>query len=124
GAVRFDLGLPQLADRIDFVPLAMGVFAIAEVIRNLENPEQRDTLKTKFRDLWPTREDFQRIWKPVLRGSVMGSILGLLPGGGAMMSSFAAYSIEKNLSPNAREFGHGAVEGVAAPEAANNAGAQ
>lgn len=124
GAMRFTLGLPQLVDGIDFVPLAMGIFAVAEVIRNLESPEPRETLKTRFRDLWPTREDFRRSWRPALRGSMLGSVLGLLPGGGAMLSSFAAYSLEKRLSPNSREFGHGAVEGVAAPESANNAGAQ
>src|SRR5690606_22245024 len=124
GALRFTLGLPQLMDGIDFVPLAMGIFAVSEVIRNLESPEPRETLKTRFRDLWPTREDFRRSWKPALRGSALGSILGLLPGGGAMLSSFAAYSVEKRLSPNGHLFGQGAVEGVAAPESANNAGAQ
>jgi TctA family transporter len=122
--MRFTLGLPQLVDGIDFVPLAMGIFAIAEVIRNLESPEPRETLKTRFRDLWPTLDDFRRSWKPALRGSMLGSVLGLLPGGGAMLSSFAAYSLEKRISPHGQEFGHGAVEGVAAPEAANNAGAQ
>src|SRR5690606_33764973 len=75
GALRFTLGLPQLMDGIDFVPLAMGIFAVSEVIRNLESPEPRETLKTRFRDLWPTREDFRRSWKPALRGSALGSIL-------------------------------------------------
>ncbi|GHU26374.1 hypothetical protein AGMMS50256_03430 [Betaproteobacteria bacterium] len=124
GAIRFTFGIQELTDRLDFVPLAMGVFAVAEVIRNLENPEARQTITTKFRDLWPTRDDFRRSWPAVLRGSVLGSFLGLLPGGGAMLSSFAAYSIEKRLSKEPERFGQGAVEGVAAPESANNAGAQ
>jgi TctA family transporter len=124
GAIRFTFGIRELTDRLDFVPLAMGVFAVAEVIRNLENPEARQTITTKFRDLWPTGDDFRRSWPAVLRGSVLGSFLGLLPGGGAMLSSFAAYSIEKRLSKEPERFGQGAVEGVAAPESANNAGAQ
>jgi putative tricarboxylic transport membrane protein len=124
GAIRFTFGIPQLTDRLDFVPLAMGVFAVAEVIRNLENPEPRQTLTTRFRDLWPTRDDFRRCWPVVLRSSALGSVLGLLPGGGAMLSSFAAYSVEKRLARDPSRFGTGAVEGVAAPESANNAGAQ
>jgi TctA family transporter len=124
GAIRFTFGILELNDRLDFVPLAMGVFAVAEVIRNLENPEERQTLNAKFRDLWPTRDDFRRCWPAVVRGTTLGSFLGLLPGGGAMLSSFAAYSIEKRLSKEPERFGQGAVEGVAAPESANNAGAQ
>jgi TctA family transporter len=124
GAIRFTFGIQELTDRLDFVPLAMGVFAVAEVIRNLENPEQRQTITTKFHDLWPTKDDFRRSWPAVVRGSMLGSFLGLLPGGGAMLSSFAAYSVEKHLSKEPERFGQGAVEGVAAPESANNAGAQ
>jgi TctA family transporter len=124
GAIRFTFGVNELTDRLDFVPLAMGVFAVAEVVRNLENPEARQTISTRFRDLWPTKDDFHRSWPAVVRGSALGSLLGLLPGGGAMLSSFAAYSIEKRLSKEPERFGQGAVEGVAAPESANNAGAQ
>ena len=102
----------------------MGLFAIAEIITNLENPEKRVLAQSKVTSLWPTRDDFRRSWPAVLRGTGIGSLLGILPGGGAMLASFAAYSVEKRLSAEPERFGHGAVEGVAAPESANNAGAQ
>ena len=124
GAARMTLGIPELADGIGFVPLAMGVFAVGEIIKNLESPEKRSVFTEEIRDLWPTRDDFRRSWPAVVRGTLLGSLLGLLPGGGAMLSSFAAYALEKKLSREPERFGQGAIEGVAAPESANNAGAQ
>jgi TctA family transporter len=124
GAPRMTLGIPELNDGIGFVPLAMGLFAVAEIVRNLENSENRSLVTQKIGSLWPSRDDVRRSAPAVVRGTALGSILGLLPGGGAMLSSFAAYSIEKKISKTPERFGHGAIEGVAAPESANNAGAQ
>ena len=95
------------------------------IIANLAQPEaSRSTVPAKITRLWPTADDFRRSWPATLRGTALGSILGVLPGGGAALSSFAAYAMEKKVSRNAAQFGRGAIEGVAAPEAANNAGAQ
>jgi putative tricarboxylic transport membrane protein len=124
GAARYTFDLPQLADGINFVIVAMGMFGIGEIVRNLEHDDSRSLLMKKVSGLMLTKEDFKRIIAPVLRGTVLGSALGILPGGGAMLASFAAYSIEKKVSKNSAEFGKGAIEGVAAPESANNAGAQ
>jgi TctA family transporter len=124
GSLRMALGIPGLFDGIGFIPLAMGLFGVGEIIRNLENVQRQSVVETKVSNLWPTREDFRRSWPAAMRGTITGSILGILPGGGAMLSSFAAYSIEKRISKEPHRFGKGAVEGVAAPEAANNAGAQ
>jgi len=124
GAQRYTFDLPELADGINFVIVAMGMFGIGEIIRNLEQDEDRSLILGKVKGLMLTKDDFKRIIAPVLRGTALGSALGILPGGGAMLASFAAYSIEKKVSPNAKNFGKGAIEGVAAPEAANNAGAQ
>ncbi|WP_027863950.1 tripartite tricarboxylate transporter permease [Massilia alkalitolerans] len=124
GAQRYTFDKPELADGINFVIVAMGMFGIGEIIRNLEHGEDRNVLMKKVEGLMLSKEDFKRILAPVLRGTFLGSALGILPGGGAMLASFSAYSIEKKVSPNAKNFGKGAIEGVAAPEAANNAGAQ
>ncbi|MBF8177592.1 MAG: tripartite tricarboxylate transporter permease [Burkholderiaceae bacterium] len=124
GAARYTFDLPELADGINFVIVAMGMFGIGEIIRNLEHEETRSLLMKKVSGLMLTKDDFKRIIAPVLRGTALGSALGILPGGGAMLASFAAYSIEKKVSKNSAEFGKGAIEGVAAPESANNAGAQ
>lgn len=124
GAQRYTFDLPELADGINFVIVAMGMFGIGEIIRNLEHDEDRSLMMKKVTGLMPSMNDLKRIVAPVLRGTALGSALGILPGGGAMLASFASYSIEKKISPNAKEFGKGAIEGVAAPEAANNAGAQ
>lgn len=124
GTPRYTFDLPQLADGINFVVVAMGMFGLGEIIRNLEHEETRTLLVKKVHGLMPTKEDLKRIIAPVLRGTALGSALGILPGGGAMLASFAAYSIEKKVSKNSAEFGKGAIEGVAAPESANNAGAQ
>jgi len=124
GVARFSFGLPELSDGINFVVVAMGVFGLGEIIANLQSESTRSLVATKIEGLMPSREDFRRMVAPVLRGTALGSFLGILPGGGAMLSSFAAYSLEKKVSRHSAEFGKGAIEGVAAPEAANNAGAQ
>jgi putative tricarboxylic transport membrane protein len=124
GTPRYTFDLPELADGINFVIVAMGVFGIGEIVRNLEQDQTRNLLMKKVSGLMLSKDDFKRIFAPVLRGTMLGSALGMLPGGGAMLASFAAYSIEKKVSKNAANFGKGAIEGVAAPEAANNAGAQ
>ena len=124
GTPRFTFDLQELSDGFDFVALAMGMFGISEIIRNLEDEHQRSLVAAKVKSLMLTKEEFKRIIAPVLRGTVIGSFLGILPGGGAMLSSFASYSIEKKISKYPREFGRGAIEGVAGPESANNAGAQ
>lgn len=124
GTARYTFDLPQLSDGIGFVIVAMGVFGIAEIVANLENEATRTTMVRSVTGLLPSRGDLKRIVAPVLRGTALGSLLGILPGGGAMLASFAAYSMEKKVSSHPEEFGKGAIEGVAAPEAANNAGAQ
>ncbi len=124
GTQRYTFDILQLADGIGFVVVAMGMFGIAEIVRNLENEEDRSLLVSKVTSLMPTKEDWKRMVAPILRGTAIGSVLGILPGSGSILGSFAAYAIEKKVSKNSAEFGKGAIEGVAAPEAANNAGAQ
>ncbi|HWL59033.1 MAG TPA: tripartite tricarboxylate transporter permease [Paracoccus sp. (in: a-proteobacteria)] len=124
GAPRMTLGISYLADGIDFVPLVVGLYAIPEIIRNIEWPEDRGVLGAKISRLWPSREEFLRARGAVLRGTAVGSVFGLIPGGGSLLSAFASYTLEKRLSRNPEEFGKGAIEGVASPEAANNASAQ
>lgn len=124
GTARYTFELPQLADGIGFVVVAMGVFGLGEIIGNLEHEGTRTVTLKAVTGLMPTREDWRRIWAPILRGTALGSVLGILPGGGAMLASFAAYSLEKKVSRTPQEFGRGAIEGVAGPESANNAGAQ
>jgi len=121
---RYTFGITELSDGIGFVIVAMGMFGIGEIIANLENEATRDVTIKKVTGLFPTREDFRRMVAPTLRGTALGSLLGILPGGGAALASFGAYALEKKVSRNRHEFGQGAIEGVAAPEAANNAGAQ
>src|SRR5262245_22571853 len=124
GTQRFTFGISALSDGINFVVVAMGLFGIGEIVRNLEDHDTRTLLVEEIRGLMPNRAEFRRIVAPILRGTTLGSLLGILPGGGALLASFAAYAVEKRLSPRRLEFGMGAIEGVAAPEAANNAGAQ
>jgi putative tricarboxylic transport membrane protein len=125
GGTRFTFDITDLTDGIDVATLAIGVFGLGEIITNLTRPQEaRSLVAQRITRLWPTREDFRRAWPAVLRGTSLGSILGVLPGGGATLSSFAAYALEKKSSPYASQFGQGAVEGVAGPESANNAGAQ
>ncbi len=124
GAQRFNLGLPAFADGLNFVAVAVGVFGIAEILRNLETVQDRTVLTSHLGRLWPSREDLRRMVAPMIRGTVLGSALGVLPGGGAILASFASYTVEKRVSKRPEEFGRGAIEGVAGPESANNAGAQ
>src|SRR5215210_7105743 len=112
GTPRFTLGQLDLADGLNFVALAVGVFGIAEILRNLESDAEREVLVTKVTGLMPTREDVKAMLGPVLRGTLLGSMLGILPGGGAILSSFAAYTLEKKLSRTPERFGRGAIEGV------------
>jgi putative tricarboxylic transport membrane protein len=123
GQQRFTFGVPELSDGIGFVPLAMGLFAIAEIAIQLERHFVRGE-SAAIGTLWPTREEAQEAAPAAIRGTLVGSILGVLPGGGALLSSFAAYTLEKKIARDPSRFGKGAVAGVAAPEAANNAGAQ
>ena len=124
GNTRFTFGIDDLFDGLGFVPLAMGVFGIAEIIANLANQERRDLVSAKVTGLMPTREDLRRSIGPVLRGTGLGSFLGILPGGGAVLASFSSYPVEKRLSKTPEKFGTGMIEGVAGPESANNAAAQ
>lgn len=124
GAQRYAFDIPELADGINFVIVAMGMFGIGEIVKNLEHDENREVMMKKVSGLMLSKDDFKRIIAPVLRGTVLGSALGILPGGGAMLASFASYSLEKKISKTPEAFGKGAIEGVAAPESANNAGAQ
>jgi putative tricarboxylic transport membrane protein len=125
GAQRFSFDIIILSDGIGFVPLAVGVFGLGEIIANLMAPEQQRTIvQEKISRLWPTMQDFRQAWPAVLRGTALGSILGVLPGGGATLSSFASYVLEKKVARDPSRFGKGAIEGVAGPESANNAGAQ
>jgi TctA family transporter len=124
GAQRYTFDIPELADGIGFVVVAMGMFGLAEIVRNLEREEGRSLMVKKITSLMPTKEDWKRMIPAILRGTAIGSAVGILPGSGSILGSFAAYSIEKKISKNAAQFGTGAIEGVAAPESANNAGAQ
>ncbi len=127
GVARYSFDIPELTDGIGFVAIAMGVFGYGEIIANLARPsDQREVFTASVQGLLPTREDFKRMLPAVLRGTALGSALGILPGGGAMLSAFAAYTIEKKtrLHPGEVPFGKGNIRGVAAPESANNAGAQ
>ncbi|MDO8375946.1 MAG: tripartite tricarboxylate transporter permease, partial [Aquabacterium sp.] len=127
GVPRFSMDIPELTDGIGFVAIAMGVFGFGEIIANLGRPaEHREVFTKHVSGLWPTRQDFKDAAPAVLRGTALGSILGILPGGGALLSSFAAYTLEKKMRGRKGEvpFGQGNIRGVAGPEAANNAGAQ
>ena len=125
GAGRMTFDIAELSDGIGFTNVAMGLFGFAEIIRNLEmSQESRDIVKAKISGLMPTRKDLVDSSGAIARGTVLGSILGILPGGGAIVASFAAYTFEKRISKHPERFGHGAIQGVAAPEAANNAAAQ
>jgi putative tricarboxylic transport membrane protein len=124
GVERFTFGIPELSDGIGVVVVAMGLFGFAEIILNLESKEKREIIKAKLSGMWLTRSQLREAAPAVLRGTALGSMLGVLPGGGAMLSSFASYSIEKKLAKDPSQFGKGAIRGVAGPESANNAGAQ
>jgi putative tricarboxylic transport membrane protein len=125
GAGRMTFDIAELADGIGFTNIAMGVFGFAEIIRNLELPEEsRDIVSSKVTGLMPTRQDLIDSSGAIARGTLLGSLLGILPGGGAVIASFAAYTFEKRIAKDPSRFGKGAIQGVAAPESANNAAAQ
>ncbi len=124
GMVRFGFGIDELTDGISFVVIAMALFGFADILINLEGKESRGGVTSKVERLIPTWADLKASLKPVLRGTFLGSLLGILPGGGALLSSFASYTLEKSLAADPSRFGKGAIEGVAGPESANNAGAQ
>jgi len=124
GAQRFTFDLPELSDGIDFAPIAMGLFGIAEIVVNLERRLTRTAGTIKVTSLWPTADEVRRAIPAALRGTFLGAALGVLPGGGPTLGAFSAYTLEKKISKDPSKFGKGAVEGVAAPEAANNAAAQ
>ncbi len=124
GTRRMTLGLPDLYDGMGFVVVAMGLFGIAEILRNVDSGDTRALVSAKLDRPWPTRRDLRDAAPAIGRGTAVGSLLGVLPGGGAILSSFAAYAIEKRIARHPERFGTGVIEGVAAPEAANNAGAQ
>ncbi|KQX35278.1 hypothetical protein ASD04_14635 [Devosia sp. Root436] len=124
GLPRLNFGMIELSDGINVIAVAVGIFGVAEILRNLGGTTTRSSEINKIGKLMPTRDDLRQSVAPILRGTAIGSILGILPGGGALLSSFASYALEKRLAKHPERFGHGAVEAVAGPEAANNAGAQ
>src|SRR5271157_2679258 len=123
GKYRFTYGLQVLADGVGLVPVVMGIFGIIEVLENLETEIKRDIVSTKFKNLFPTLQDWKDSAGPIGRGTILGFFLGLVPGGGAIIASFASYAIEKKVAKHPEEFGHGAIQGVAGPESANNSAA-
>ena len=123
GAVRFDFGIPDLQSNIDFVTVAMGLFGVGEILINLEQTEAASILTTKIKNVFPTLADLARSGWAMVRGSLIGFGVGILPGGGAVLSSLISYAMERKISKHPEEFGHGAIEGVAGPEAANNSAA-
>jgi TctA family transporter len=124
GMARYAFDIPELIDGIGVVAVAMGLFGFAEIVSNLESTEKRAIVAARVKGLWLTGKQLRQAAPAVLRGTALGSVLGLLPGGGAMLASFAAYSVEKKVAKDPSRFGKGAIEGVAGPESANNAGAQ
>ena len=125
GMARFSFGIPELTDGLGTAQIAMGVFGFAEILINLEKQDgARNLLAEKLSRLWPTKEEARVAWPAVVRGTIIGSLLGILPGGGALLASFAAYGLEKKVAKHPEEFGKGAIQGVAGPESANNAAAQ
>jgi putative tricarboxylic transport membrane protein len=123
GLPRFTFGINELTDGVGIVPLVMGLFGISEIFENLEGSLQREVFKTRIRNLWPSLKDWAQAKWAILRGSLIGFVLGILPGGGAVISTFVSYGIEKKIAKEPERFGKGAIEGVAGPESANNAAA-
>jgi TctA family transporter len=124
GLQRYSFGVAELSDGIGFVVVAMGLFGFAEIIVNLEQKEHREVFTDNVSGLWLKWSEFKEALPAILRGTAIGSVLGILPGGGAMLSAFAAYTLEKKIAKDPSRFGKGAIQGVAGPESANNAGAQ
>ncbi len=124
GMPRFTFGIPELLDGIGLAPLAMGLFGISEILLNVEKKIKQELVTTKVKGLFPNLEDWKKALGAILRGTGLGFFLGILPGGGAVLASFVSYAVEKRFSKHPEEFGKGAIQGVAAPEAANNSAAQ
>ena len=123
GKYRFTYGMQILADGVGLVPLVMGLFGISEVLENLETEIKRNIVAAKFKNLFPNLQDWKDSTGPIIRGTFLGFFMGLVPGGGAIIAAFASYAIEKKVAKHPEEFGHGAIQGVAGPEAANNSAA-
>jgi putative tricarboxylic transport membrane protein len=121
GRARYTFGVPYLLDGVNILPVVMGLFGVAEVFRNIYISEKLQVLKTKLVNLLPTRQDWKDSYKPITRGSVIGFVIGIIPGGSSVLSTFVSYALEKRLSKHPEKFGHGAIEGLAGPESANNA---
>jgi TctA family transporter len=124
GVQRFSFGFSELTDGISFIVVAVGVFAIGEIISNLGDPEKRTIFTDKVRNLYPSKADLKASIGPITRGTLLGSFFGVLPGTGPSIASFSSYMVEKKVAKDASQFGHGAIQGVAGPESANNADAQ
>src|SRR6185436_16168715 len=124
GMARYSFGIPELTDGLGTAQIAMGLFGFAEILINLEKQGTRNLLAEKIERLWPTMAEAKLAVPAAVRGTIIGSMLGILPGGGALLAAFAAYGLEKKLAKNPQEFGKGAIQGVAGPESANNAAAQ
>jgi putative tricarboxylic transport membrane protein len=120
GKARYTFGIPDLMDGVGVLPIAMGLFGVAEVFENLSAPEERVIFETKLQNLLPNRQDWKDCAGPIARGSLLGFLVGIIPGGSAVLASFASYAIEKRCSKHPEKFGQGAIEGVAGPESANN----
>jgi putative tricarboxylic transport membrane protein len=123
GLPRFTLGINELTDGVGIIPLVMGLFGVSEILENLEGTLEREVFKTPLRNLLPSLKDWAQSKWAIVRGSLIGFLLGILPGGGAVISTFVAYAVERKVSKHPEKFGKGAIEGVAAPESANNAAA-
>jgi TctA family transporter len=124
GVKRFCFGVFELADGIGFVVIAVGVFAVGEIVSNLGDANEREVFTSKVKNLWPTKEDLKQAFPAILRGTGIGAFFGVLPGTTPSIASFSSYMLEKKLARDPSRFGHGAIEGVAGPESANNADAQ
>jgi putative tricarboxylic transport membrane protein len=123
GTPRFTFDVNELTDGVGIIPVVMGLFGVAEVFTNIETVIKREVLQTKITNIWPSMKDYAQSKWSIMRGSVLGFLLGILPGGGAILASFLSYGIEKKLAKDPSRFGKGAIEGVAGPETANNAAA-
>jgi putative tricarboxylic transport membrane protein len=120
GRARYTFGIPGLMDGVGILPIAMGLFGVTEVLENLDASEEVTIFKTRLGSLLPNRQDWKDSWKPITRGSLLGFVVGIIPGGNATLASFVSYAVEKRCSRHPERFGHGAIEGVAGPESANN----
>ncbi len=120
GRARYTFGIPGLMDGVGILPIAMGLFGVTEVLEGLDSLEEVSVFKTKLQNLFPNRQDWKDSWKPITRGSLIGFIIGIIPGGNATLASFVSYAAEKRCSKHPERFGHGTIEGVAGPESANN----